>query len=352
MGANLLIVVATAAFQYSPQDTITSTAHGIGFERLSDIFQYNRVQGLSLGLGYRIGLAGSGFGVGYVTVRYGLSDDRLTGRLSFLRDVMGGRVALSGYSDIEDLDPFSPGRTLSNTFNGIFAGHDNGDYAMARGGSASFETAVGAGLQLLVGTGIERQSSIRRVAESEVNDFLGGSGVFPPNPPVEEGTFGAASVKLSHVIGTRWNLAADVLGGSGRTTARLWGDLRRDVGSGPGITLRLKAGAATARALPQNLFRLGGLNTVRGFEYGVRRGPAFWAAQVDISLFAGRVRPVLFVDAGQAAEVGELLSSRALAGGGVSLSLFSGLIRFDLSRPISPDQGGKLRFDLVMRGVR
>lgn len=68
--------------------------------------------------------------------------------------------------------------------------------------------------------------------------------------------------------------------------------------------------------------------------------------------FGGRVRPVVFVDAGQAASVSDVISSTALVGGGVGLSLFSGLIRFDLSQAISPDSGSKVRFDLVIRGVR
>jgi hemolysin activation/secretion protein len=118
------------------------------------------------------------------------------------------------------------------------------------------------------------------------------------------------------------------------------------------MTLRLKAGAATEPAMAQTLFRLGGLGTVRGFEYGTLRAPAFWAAQLDVTPFGARVRPVIFLDAGQASRISGLFSSSALVGGGVGLSLFSGLIRFDLSHPISPDQSGKVRFDLVIRGAR
>ena len=113
MGANLLIVVASLAFQSpqpdSPPDT--STAHGIAFERLSDLLQYNRVQGLSLGAGYRIRIPGTISTNAYGTLRYGLSDDRVTGRFAVLGSAAGGRLALSGYHDIADLDPFSPGRS-------------------------------------------------------------------------------------------------------------------------------------------------------------------------------------------------------------------------------------------------
>jgi hypothetical protein len=64
------------------------------------------------------------------------------------------------------------------------------------------------------------------------------------------------------------------------------------------------------------------------------------------------VRPVLFIDAGQASKISGLLSSTAIVGAGVGLSLFRGLLRFDLSRPVSPDQGGKVRFDLLVQSAR
>lgn len=354
MGANLLIVVASLALQSpqpdSPPDT--SAAHGIAFERLSDLLQYNRVQGLSLGAGYRIRIPGTVSTNAYGTLRYGLSDDRVTGRLAVLGSAAGGRLALSGYHDIADLDPFSPGRSVANTVNALFAGHDNGDYALAGGASASLALPVRAGLELILVGRVEQLTSVRRVAKSAVNDLLGGTGVFPPNPPVDEGTFAGGSARLRGVGAVRWNLTADVLAGDDATTARLFGDARRSLGSGLGISLRLKAGAATEPAMPQSLFRLGGLGTVRGFEYGTLRAPVFWAGQVDITPFGGRVRPVIFLDAGQASRISSLFSSSALVGGGIGLSLFSGLIRFDLSRPIAPGQSGKVRFDLVVQGVR
>lgn len=354
MGANLLIVVATLALQSPQQDppADTSTAHGIAYERPSDLLQYNRVQGLSLGAGYRVRLPGTRGANAYGTLRYGVSDERITGRLTILGNVAGGRLALSGYHDIADLDPFSPGRSVGNTLNSLFAAHDNGDYALADGGSASFNVPIRAGLELIILGRVERLTSVSSVAQSAVNDFLGGTGLFPPNPPVDEGTFAGASARLRGVGSFRWNLTADGLAGDGATTARLFGDIRRRIGSGLGVTVRLKAGAGTEPAMPQTLFRLGGLATVRGFEYGTLREPAFWAAQVDFTPFGARVRPVIFLDAGQASRISSLFSSSALVGGGVGLSLFSGLIRFDLSSAIAPDQSSKVRFDLVVRGVR
>ena len=355
MGANLLIFAGTLLFHSSQHDTTDSDPqppHGIGYERLSDVFQYNRVQGLSFGLGYRVRLPGSRSAAGYATVRYGISDERVTGRVSIIQEFRRGSFRISGYSDLADVDPISPGRTIANTVNGLFAGHDNADYGLARGASMAWQAPVGPSLALELATSIERWSSTLRVARSAVNDFLGGTGVFPSNPPVREGTFGTGFARLSRHGRTRWNLCFDLRNGIGRTIGRLWGDGRRTIGSGPGLSIKLRAGVGTEPALPQTLFRLGGLNTVRGFEYGTLRGPAFWAAQFDVALFPGRVRPVLFLDAGQASATRDLLSSTALVGVGAGLSLFKGLIRFDLSRPISPGIGGKVRFDVVVQGPR
>jgi hypothetical protein len=354
MGPNLLIAVAALTLQTPQQKTSSdsSSIHGIAFERLSDLLQYNRVQGLSFGLGYRVRLPGTRAGNAYGTLRYGLSDDRVTGRLTLVGNLAGGRLALSGYHDIADLDPFSPGRTVGNTVNSLFGGHDNGDYALAAGGSAGFELPIRSGLALILTGRVEQLTSVPRVARSSVNDFLGGTGLFPPNPAVDEGTFAGGSARLRGFGPVRWNLTADVLSGDGPATGRLYGDVRRGFGAGLGVTVRLKAGVATEPGMPQTLYRLGGLGTVRGFEYGALRAPAFWAAQLDVSPFKARIRPVIFLDTGQASRISSLFSGSVLVGGGAGISLFSGLIRFDFSRAISPDVGGKVRFDIVIQGVR
>ncbi len=351
MGANLLNILVTFALQSPPppDTSYSSPSPGIAFERVSDLLQYNRVQGLSFGLGYQLPVGAS---IAHATVRYGLSDERVTGRLSFGTNALAGRVTLSAYHDIADLDPFSPGRTLANTANGLFAGHDNADYALSRGGSARFEKPIRRTTDLILAIEAHRMNSVSRSARSAVNDFLGGTGLFPPNPPVREGTFVRPSIEIRRRGRSGWAVSADVLGGEGKATARIFGHVVRRIGSGLGFTIRLKAGAATTPTAPQSLFRLGGVHTVRGFEYGSLRAPAFWAGQLDMTPFGGRVRPVIFLDVGQAERVSSVFSSTALVGGGVGLSLFRGLIRFDVSRALSPDRPRKLRFDLVLQGPR
>ena len=334
-----------------PDSVTGQAAHGFAYERLSDLLRYDRVQGLSFGLGYRV-RAPLRFTNLYGTVRYGLSDDRVTGRLSLVRDAPGGRLTLSGYREVADVDPFGAGRTIGNTLNALFVAHDNADWMLAEGGMAGYETSLRTGLDLFLSARVEHQTSVGREAKSAVNDFLGGDGVFPPNPPVDQGTFAGGSARVAHSAGVRFSVTADVLGGEGRTTGRLFGELHQSVGGDQGATLRVKAGIATSPTLQQSQFRLGGLATVRGFEYGARRGQAFWAAQLDVTPLKGRLRPVAFVDAGQAARPGDLFSSEALAGAGIGLSVFNGALRFDLSHPLTPDTGGKVRFDIIVQAAR
>ena len=118
------------------------------------------------------------------------------------------------------------------------------------------------------------------------------------------------------------------------------------------VDIELKTGVGTEPAFPQTQFRLGGLHTVRGFEYGTLRAPAYWAAQFDLTLLQGRFRPVVFLDVGQASRVSDFGSSPALVGAGAGISLLRGMLRFDVSRPVSSDFAGRLRFDLVVQGPR
>jgi hypothetical protein len=334
-----------------PDSLTGQRAHGIAYERLTDAFRYDRVQGLSLGLGYRVRVPGVAFTGLFGTARYGFSDDRVTGRLSLIRDAPDGRLVVGGYRDVVNVDPFAAAPSIGNTLNALFVAHDNGDYALMHGASVGYETSLRTGLELSAALRYERQVGVGREATSEVNDFLGGSGVFLPNAPVDEGRFAGLRVRLTGTGDFRWQTTADVLGGEGVTTGRVYGEVRRSVGKRSGLTIGLKSGLATSPTLPQTAFRLGGVGTVRGHGYGARRGQAFWAAQLDITPVPGRLRPVLFADAGQAGGAGSLFDGRVLAGAGVGLSLFGGLLRFDLSRAVSPDDA-RLRFDVVVQGPR
>ncbi len=337
-------------------DITLRKARGFAYQNVGDALQYNRVQGLSLGVGYRERVPNTDFTDLFGTVRYGFSDRRLTGRLSLVHDAPSGRLTIGGWRDVADADPFSPGKTFFNSFNALFTAHDYADYYLATGGGFSFETSLATGLDVVLTGRGERQRSVVQRAHAGLNDLLGGTGDFAPNAAVDEGTYATGGIRFNGFGPLRWSLAGEGLAGSGRRSARVMGQAQRSLfGGARGVTLRVKAGAA-ATPVAQYLFRLGALSTVRGFGYGVERGPAFWSAQLDASPLRGNIRPVVFIDAGHAAAAADLFK-RALVGGGVGVSIYSPLLRstlfrLDLSHPVSPNTGSKWRFDIVLQAVR
>jgi hypothetical protein len=325
---------------------------GIAYERFADILRFNRVQGVSAGLGYRWRVPGTTFTTLHGTTRFGLSDARLLARLSVVRDGPGGRVTLSGYRDLREIDPFFRVKTAGNSLNALFTAHDNADYFLAHGGSVQFETSLQRGWELTLTGRIEDQSSVSGDASSGLNDILGGSGDLQTNPAIQDGFYGALSLGLEGLSGpANWRVGVEGLAGAGEATGRLVGYWRQPLPVGGGVTFQARAGIASRPTLPQSQFRLGGLQSVRGFDYGTARGQAMWAVQVDWALNRKWVRPVFFIDAGQVGPADGLFDQRVLAGAGVGLSALRGLVRLDFSAPITSGASG-LRVDLVFGAPR
>jgi hemolysin secretion/activation protein ShlB/FhaC/HecB len=321
-------------------------------EQVADIFRYNKVQGLSAGFGYRMPFFSVPFTTALGSARYGFSDSRLYARLALIRDAPSGRWTLAAYRDLPTTDPFLRPKAVGNSVNAIFTAHDEADYLLGQGGSLTRESSLGLGLDLTLAVRVEDQSSVGTEAKSAVNDLFD-DGVFRPNPPIAEGTFTGATARLDGRVGrARWAVGADVLSGAPGTTGKLFGEWRQRVNTGKsGLSLTARGGMATDELLPQSAFRLGGQATVRGFPYGAVQGQGFWAVQADLGIGRGNVRPVLFVDAGQAGPRRGFFDREVLAGAGAGLSFFGGIVRFDLSLPITPS-GGDPRFDLVFGAPR
>ena len=262
------------------------TAHwavprGLAFERLADLLRYDRVQGLSLGLGYRVRAPAVRSPTSTGPCATASAIDRVTGRLSFVRDAPGGRLTVSGYRDVVDVDPFSAGRTVGNTLNALFVAHDN------------------AGLR----SGSGRIGSVRDVSVAPVSTW-----------PRADGWSGSARVAPPGRVGCqrlarrRRHLSAQPSGGRGHVRrrvgaarepvgrhplephrrrarrarrerpGRLFGEVRKDVGDGAGRRSAQGRRSPPAPRSASRLFRLGGLErrcaastTARG--PGRRSGP-------------------------------------------------------------------------------
>jgi len=324
---------------------------GIDFERLGTLFLFNRVQGLSIGGGYQWQPPGWAFALVEPRLRYGFSDGIPIASLGLSRDAPGGKLTLRAYHEMEEPDPFSRGLTFANSFNALFDASDDADYYLGTGGQVGFVHSVARGVDWTIQGGVEDQESVATQTTSAINDFLGGSGILPPNPPVADGFFGTFLTKLEGQTGrARWMVAGSGITGSPGTGGRLYGLWQQSIGAKRGLTLRLKAGIASDSTLPQLLFRAGGPETVRGFTYGTQMGQALWSFQADFAPGAGWVRPVFFTDVGQSTAPARLFNSTVLVGGGVGVSFVRGLIRFDLSHPWYG--AGGFKFELALRAVR
>jgi hypothetical protein len=326
---------------------------GLAWERLPDFIRYNRVQGTTLSFVGRTGVP-LAFSELVGTARYGLADQRLMATVAYVRDAPSGRFTLRGGRDLVDLDPFTRGLTFGNSLRGILAGRDDGAYALGQGVRLSHERALGLATELTIGALVEDHQSGRTEARAGIPRVFGADGFFTPNAPVREGLATGASVQLDR-LGYRgaWTLRGEALAVDGELAGRATLHLRRDLARGWLIT-RTSLGVATrADVVPQMALRAGGLRTVRGYDFGVASGDALWALQLDIAAPGNDpLKWVGFLDAGQAGKLSAFGAAPLLSGVGVGASILGGLIRAELSHPLTERAGRSLRFDLVFGGVR
>ncbi len=332
-----------------PASWVGRMSNHFAFESFSDIFRFNRVQGVSLGGGYQV-RPGPAFTTLLGTARYGFADQRVTGGLTWRRDAPGGRLNVEAFHDVREVEPWTKGLGFGGSVNAIFAGNDYADYYLATGGGISFSSY---GRKLLrnaeFGIYFEQQRSMITEASSGINDQLGGSGTFPFNTPVAEGDFVRAFATRRSFAGPV-ELAQGVEGlfGADVASTRIWGSARL-----PFTVLdrtgewNFRVGGLAGDMVPQMLYRVGGPQTVRGFDYGERRGDAFWSAQLDFGLRKGGfISPVIFGDIGDATFSG----FDPLIGIGGGVSLLEGFIRLNVSKGLEPDRA--LRFDLLFQAPR
>ena len=246
-------------------------------EQIADVFRYNRVQGLSAGFGYRTPFFDVPFTTAFGSARFGLSDSRLYARLALIRDAPAGRWTLAAYRDLPTVDPFLRPRAIGNAVNAIFTGHDEADYLLAQGGSLTYESSLGVGLDLTLSARVEDQASVATEATSAINDLYS-DGAFAANPAIAAGTFAGMTARLDGRVGrARWALGADLLTGAPGRTGKFFGEWRQRVHRGrSGLSVTARGGMGTDDPLPQSAFRLGGQATVRGFPYGALTGQGFW----------------------------------------------------------------------------
>jgi hypothetical protein len=333
-----------------PPDLLLRRRFGLAWETVADIARFNRVQGFSTGLGVRL-RPSIPFTTIVVSGRYGFADQRVTGSVLGRRDAPTGLFEARVFHHVLEAEPWTRGQSLGNTMNATFAAHDDADYYLASGAGLAYTSYDGSLADVEFRLGAERHRSMDAVASSGVNDFLGGSGLLPPNPAIAPGDYLRASIVPTRrlgwttlTVGVEGMVSDSLAGGRGWVTAAV--PFRALQRSG---TLTLRTGYAVGDSLPQLEFRAGGPFTVRGYDYGHRRGSGGWSAQLDWALRRrGWVwTPVVFADVGDTYRSGGF---DPLVGVGGGVSFLGGFARLNAAWGVNPETG--FRFDLLFRAPR
>lgn len=305
---------------------------------VADLVRFNRVQGLAVGLGYRLETRWD-FTSLLVAGQLGVGDLRPVGSLAIRRDGPAGRLDLSVRRAVREVEPWTGGLGFGNSLNALVTGHDDADYYLALGGGLSYTWNAGPLANLSVEGSVERHDSM--VVASRT------LWAFPANPPALPGTFAVASLSKSNIVGPlEIDVGADLMTGEPATAGRAWASLLVPfVVAGRTGVITVRGAVVRGDSLPQLTPRLGGRETVRGYAYGVRTAREVWAAQLDWALRRDALlTPVAFFDIGDTFDGNPLLSV------GVGLSILNGLGRFDFSKGLEPRE--RLRFDLHFRAPR
>jgi hypothetical protein len=328
-----------------PPEWIGRRRFHLAWERFADVLRYNRVQGSSVGIGVQW-RPGPDFTTLLATGRFGLGDLRPSASLVWRREDPAGRLDLTAFGDVQEVEPWTRGSGVGNTLNAALVGHDDADYYFVLGTGFSYTWNVGFMKDVEFAARFERHETKQTTVDPLIPGLFG-SATFRLNPAITEGTFFRTGLNHTGVAGpVELKEGLDVLAGDGLLAARAWGSVSVTYGVlGRGGRVLLRGGVVRGDEFPQLNFRLGGPQTVRGYPYGTRVAREFWSAQMDYALRRSAAwTPVVFAD------VGDTFSSDPIVGAGLGVSLLNGLIRLDLSKGLRPSS--EVRLDLAFRAHR
>jgi len=274
--------------------------------RQRGVFKYSRVEGLALGLEITVQ---SDRDKAYLSGTYGFERKRWTYRFGGEKYLWRGLSLGADLHDIVDTQDSWIVPDPEATALMLIMGTAARDYFNRQGYGVYLLWKVGRVGRLKVGYSDDRYGSLKKVVQWSL---------FNPkaekreNPSIDEGRMKGVDVswikELSEdgYIELRWELAGGRFGGDfdfGRFTAQFVGHKR--LSSNRSLAVRLRVGLAD-RELPQHRkFGLGGIGTLRGYDYKEFRGDRTFLAQVEYRLGIGDKAFVPFVDVGYAWPYGQ-----------------------------------------------
>jgi hypothetical protein len=302
------------------------------------VSRYNRVEGLSTGLGVAQAL-----GRGYTVVallRASAADRQLNGELTTTRTNGRREIGVAAYRRLAAMNDWDEPLSLSASIPALLFGRDNGAYFRTSGVELTQRSTRWSGLHARLFVERQRSASV----ETRWSAF-GDRDRVPENPAATPVTITGVSLHATPQVGTdpqRWRVAGEVAVEAATGTvdyARGLAEMTLSHGLGGaligGVTAAL--GSSVGELPPQRAFYLGGPSSVRGHRALSVTGDAFWMARTELGAELRVVRPALFADIGWAGTRNAWRDiGRPLSGAGVGASVFDGLMRIDVSRGMSP----------------
>ena len=312
----------------------------------SDLFRYNRVEGLSAGVEVKQVL-GAGYtlrGVG----RIGHADLHANGELSLVRSSGARTVTGSLYHRLNAVNPEWAGAlTLGPSLPALVYGRDEGFYFRAYGfelGERREQRRGALEYRLFV----ERQWTAGD--SNVVNTFslarLVSGRRFRENLLAEPGSFAGVNAAWSRMLVERpggLRLTGIARGEAATGTfeyarGSIESTISRPVGP-LAAAVTGSIGTSLGRVPFQRSYVMGGLRTVRGQLPGTQQGDAFWFSRAEVGTRGGAVRPVVFFDVGWAGSRRSIGRIQPQRGTGMGLGFLDGLFRVDVARGLYPYKG-------------
>jgi hypothetical protein len=311
---------------------------------LSDVAHVNRVQGLALGFGGLLRLAGGAIQL-RPSIGYGTSDHRLLGSVDATWSPGGTRLGLSASRRITDLSDLPVIAPLLNSLTAQEAGDDYGDYVLLNSVDLSLSRRLGGRTWIRAGAGIEESQSVT-TQTSPAN------GSYRANPLLGGATHRIARVNLERTSGgiavrrdLQGQLSLEFGEGStdyfrasarGTWTARVAGSELRS---------RVYLGAGSDRLPPYRSFVLGGRGTLVGEPFRAYGGREMALAHLEWRFDV----PVPAVSLGSFASTGRRMVLAPFVAAGYAARPYP-LLPWSLSDGIRPVAG--LALEWFMRIIR
>jgi len=340
------------------------------WDRLPDLIRYNRVESLALGLGLRYDIPRRAFWSLGGRASFGFADLQPKARLDVRYDAPRRRAELAGYSELHVAGSALSDvrRAFGNSLRAFFLGRDDADYYRATGAALTIDRRW-SWFRGRIGVGFEDHTSVVRNTDFAIPDIWQDS-VFQLNPPADEGTFWRGDAEAIVYVGAstrptdaRAQLTLGIELGSGADSldyvqARAGLEGRFDLWHLASLAFIARGGWSGGDVPLQRLWRIGGIETLRGFTHGTLAGESYWTGRIELApihpiwrTIVGDWRAVVFGDLGWAGDgsdwPGGGSSDDVLWSVGGGVSLLNGFFRAEFVFP----ELEEVRFEMHFAGA-